>query len=179
MDVERAVVERARSGGDALEPLIAAVWPEAYRLALTVLRDRGLAEDCAQEACAAIARSLPSLKSSDAFAGWSYRIIVNRALAVARMRGRVEMAASREPAVTFDRTDAIDLYAAMAALEPLARAIVILHYYAGFNSVEIAAATHLQPSTVRFHLMRARRALRDALEPREPHSGKERVSDVR
>ena len=57
------VIESAQGGSEALEELIAAVWPEAYRLALVILRDRGLAEDAAQEACAAIARSLTSLKS--------------------------------------------------------------------------------------------------------------------
>jgi RNA polymerase sigma factor (sigma-70 family) len=176
--VDPQIVARARSGGDALEPLIAAIWPEAYRLSLSVLRDRGLAEDSAQEACAAIARSLRSLKSGDAFASWSYRIIVNSALAVARRRKRAEMPASAEPAVTFERSDAIDLYTAMAALEPLQRAIVLLHYYAGFNSAEIAASTRLPSSTVRLYLMCARRALRKALEPVQTHSNQEAVSDV-
>ena len=155
--VDRELIERARSDGGAIELLIAAIWPEAYRLAFVVLQDRGLAEDSAQEACAAIARSLSSLKSPDAFAGWSYRIIVNRALAIAHIRGRSEMPAPPGAAITYDRSDAIDLYAAIAALKPLQRAIVLLHYYAGFNSAEIGASTRLRPSTVRFHPMRARR----------------------
>jgi DNA-directed RNA polymerase specialized sigma24 family protein len=38
-----------------------------------------------------------------------------------------------------------------------------LHYYGGLNSVEIGAALGIAPVTVRFHLMRARAALRKAL----------------
>ena len=178
--VERRIVERASAGGEALESLINAIWPEAYRLAFTILRDRGLAEDAAQEACVAIARGLPSLKNCDAFAAWSYKIIANSALATVRARDRVQtVAASDIVASRQDRSDAIDLYAAMAHLEPLQRAVVLMHYYAGFTSAEIATATGQPASTVRFHLMLARRTLRKALVPvEETHSNREVVTDV-
>lgn len=166
LEVERAIVDRAlrAADDDALEPLIVAVWPEAYRLSFAILRDRGLAEDAAQEACAAIARALPSLKEIDAFATWSYKVIVNHALGAARRRKRtvsLEMAGSR--GVFTDRSDALDLYNALASLTALQRGLILLHYYAGLNSREIAASTSLPASTIRFHLMQARRALREAL----------------
>lgn len=179
--IERQILEQALSqGGTALEPLIAQVWPEAYRLSLSILRDRGLAEDAAQEACAAIASSLHSLRSLAAFPAWSHRIIVSSALATVRRRPRIESldeAASLGPAL--DRSDAIDLHAALASLSPLQRAIVLLHYYAGFNSREIAAATCLAAPSVRFHLMRARAALRKALaDSAGTHGRREVLSDV-
>jgi RNA polymerase sigma-70 factor (ECF subfamily) len=179
--VERETLERARSqGGPALEPLIALVWPEAYRVALSILRDRGLAEDAAQEACAAIATSLRSLKSLDAFPAWSYRIVVSRALGAARMRRRTQ---SLDEIATLgeglDPSDGLDLYGALASLSPLQRAVVLLHYYAGYNSAEIAAATGLAASSVRFHLMRARAALRKTLSgTAERRSNHEVFSDV-
>ncbi len=111
------VIESAQSGSEALEALIAAVWPEAYRLALVILRDRGLAEDAAQEACAAIARSLTSLKSADAFPAWSYKIIVSHALASARRRRRTEsLDVLADRSVEFDRSATLDLYDALASL---------------------------------------------------------------
>jgi RNA polymerase sigma-70 factor, ECF subfamily len=163
--IERGIIERARGGGDALEALVAALWPEAFRLAFAVLRDHGLAEDAAQEACAAVARSLPSLKSSAAFGAWSRRIVVRHALMAARRRphvGSLDRLAPR--GAENDRSDALDLYEALAGLTPLQRALILLHYYAGLQSAEIAAAVSLPGSTVRFHLMRARRALRRKLE---------------
>jgi RNA polymerase sigma factor (sigma-70 family) len=179
--IEPRMVERARSTPEALEPLIAAVWPEAYRLACSILRDRCLAEDAAQEACAAIATSLPSLKKSDAFPAWSYRIIVNHALAAARREPRLQaLNEIAERGIGFDRSDALDLYDALASLTPVQRAAILLHYYAGLKSGEIGAATGLPPSTVRFHLMRARAALREALATTpEPRSNQEVLSDVR
>jgi DNA-directed RNA polymerase specialized sigma24 family protein len=68
MPIERELVERARSSAGAMERLIERVWPQAYRLAWGILRDRGLAEDAAQEACAAIAASLSGLHDAGAFA---------------------------------------------------------------------------------------------------------------
>jgi hypothetical protein len=69
MKIGREAVEAARSGGDALDTLIAELWPEAYRLAFGILRDRGLAEDAAQEACATIAARLNSLRGRRCFRG--------------------------------------------------------------------------------------------------------------
>ncbi len=164
LTIEPRIVESARAASEALEPLIAAVWPEAYRVALVILHDRGLAEDAAQEACAAIVRSLSSLKSSNAFAAWSYKITVSHALAAARRRRRTEsLDALGDRGVTFDRSETLDLYDALASLTPLQRAAILLHYYAGLSSVEISAATGVPSPTVRFHLMRARKALRTAL----------------
>ncbi len=171
MKIESDTIERARFGGLPLERLIAAIWPEAYRVALSILRDRGMAEDVAQEACAAIARSLPALKDSGAFHAWSYKIVVNHALAALRGRRHtqsLDALASQE--FRFDAGDAVDLYAALASLSAVQRAAVLLHYYAGLNSLEIAAATGLPPSSIRFHLMLARRALRKALAVAEGHA---------
>ncbi len=164
LDLDDRVIEDARFGGPALDVLITAVWPEAYRIALTVLRDPGLAEDAAQEACASIARSLPNLKNSSGFRGWSYKTIVRCAITLARRRPRTEAiddAINR--AIDSNHTDALDLHNALASLPPVQRGAVVLHYYAGLSSSEIAAATGLHASTIRFHLMLARRRLRTAL----------------
>jgi RNA polymerase sigma factor (sigma-70 family) len=107
--------------------------------------------------------------------------VVSCALQTARRHPRtqsLEEAASL--AAVFDRSDAIDLHAALASLSPLQRAIVLLRYYAGFNSAEIAAATGLAAPSVRFHLMRARTALRKQLsKTAERRSYHEVISDVR
>lgn len=181
MKIEYEVIERARSGGSALERLIAIVWPEAYRVAFGILRDRGLAEDVAQEACAAIARALPKLNDPGAFNGWSYKIVVNHALAAVRRSPRTERLEDLgDRGLWLDQSDAVDLYNALSALSPVQRATVLLHYYAGLRSREIATATGLPASTVRFHLLLARRALRKALavNETEPRPATEVISNV-
>ncbi len=181
--IDNKLLEHASSDRASLERLIGAVWPEAYRVALGILRDRGLAEDAAQEACAALARSLPSLRSGERFTAWIHRIVVNEALTVARRNPRTHaLDAVEKHGITFERSDAMDLQDALAKLPTLQRAVIILHYYAGLNSGEIARSTRLPPSTVRFHLMLARRALRKALAGIESHTilrSDEVFSDVR
>ena len=181
--LDNRLIDSARLGGDGLERLIAGVWPEAYRIAFSILRDRGLAEDAAQDACAAIARSLTGLKSTGGFPAWSYKIIVNHAITASRRRPQTQaLDAVADRGVAFDQSDALDIHNALGALPVVQRAAILLHYYVGLNSGEIAAATGLPSSTVRFHLMLARRALRKALSSKaEPtlQSSDEVLTNVR
>jgi RNA polymerase sigma-70 factor (ECF subfamily) len=182
LTVDRTIIENARSGGAALDCLITIVWPQAYQIALSILRDSGLAEDAAQEACVALARSLPSLKHADAFPAWCYKIIVSHAITAARHRPHTQaLDTLNNEAVHFDFSEALDLYNALATLPDKQRGAVILHYYAGLNSGEIAAATGLPRSTVRFHLMLARNRLRKVLSTMDAGvvpSSPEALSDV-
>jgi len=164
LTVETDLIESAMAGDAALERLIECIWPEAYRIAFTILQDRGLAEDAAQDACASIARSLSSLKNASVFRSWSYKIIVNRAITTARRRPKTHtLDALADRSVVFDDSDALDLYNALASLPLEQRAAIILYYYGGLKSGEIASATGLPSSTIRFYLMLARRSLRKAL----------------
>ncbi|MFY9720625.1 MAG: sigma-70 family RNA polymerase sigma factor, partial [Candidatus Cybelea sp.] len=140
------------------------VWPDAYRIAAAILRDHGLAEDAAQNACEAIVRALPSLHDPDAFGAWSYKIIANNAMSLARRRRSTRsLDAAERQEVRFNSDDALDLADALGALPVVQRGAIILHYYAGLTSKEIAQSMKLPDSTVRFHLMLARRRLRAAL----------------
>ena len=56
-----------------MEQLLVRIWPDAYKIAFAVLRERGLAEDAAQEACASVVSSLPKLKNGAAASTLSVR----------------------------------------------------------------------------------------------------------
>jgi RNA polymerase sigma factor (sigma-70 family) len=56
------------------------------------------------------------------------------------------------------------LVEALAQLPPRQRAVVILHYYAGYRAREIAAITGSTGATVRIHLSQGRKRLRRLLE---------------
>jgi len=164
LQVDPALLARARSEPEALEHVIATMWPEAFRIAVHVLHDAAMAEDAAQEACAAIARSIPKLRHVSAFPSWAYKITVNAALAARRSRAQtVPLDEHTDSPIPFESADALDLYRAMAQLSRRQRAALLMHYYAGFTSKEIAEAGGLRAATVRFDLMLARRALRKAL----------------
>src|SRR5580704_9964205 len=89
---------------------IRAIWPQAYRVAFSVLRDHGLAEDAAQEACARILGAMPKLRAPQAFNVWLHRIVVRTALAIGRKQRRdeqlaLEIVASTEPAESLVKID--------------------------------------------------------------------------
>ncbi len=162
--VDPALIDASRSDDASLERLIEAVWPEAYRLAASILHDRTLAEDVAQEACATMARSLRALKDVRTFSSWLYRIVTNQAISAARKRRpTIPIDAASECSTQFDSSDSIDLYNALAALPVDQRAALVLHYYGGLNSFEIAEAIGVAAPTVRFRIMLGRRALAKAL----------------
>jgi RNA polymerase sigma factor (sigma-70 family) len=164
MEFNQEIIEAALGGGAELDRLLALVWPEAYRVAFGILHDRGLAEDAAQDACARIASKLATLKSAALFRTWMYKIAANRAISIGRARKatcNLEMASDNT--ADADPTERVDLYRALAALPLRQRAAVLLHYYAGLNSGEIAEACGFPPGSVRFYLMQARRTLRKAL----------------
>ena len=167
----------------AYEALVRAVWPNAYRIAWSILGEPCAAEDAAQSACAAICSKLHDLSDVRAFAGWSYRIIVSHARDHARTRSRLQRresvgyesacsASTRE-----DPTARLDLEAAITTLPEDLRLTLELHYFIGLTTAEVGRALGVPAATVRFRLMIARRRLRPLLhDSTMPSTAKETIS---
>ena len=95
MEPLTALVVRARTGDvEAYGRLVQATQVMAYAVALRVLRDRGMAEDAAQEAYLKAYRRLRDLDDPAAFAGWLRRIVITVALNMRRVQ-RLHLAAAR------------------------------------------------------------------------------------
>jgi RNA polymerase sigma-70 factor, ECF subfamily len=159
------LVARACAGDDAAAAdLICSVWPDAYRIAWSTVRNRAAAEDAAQEACARAWRGLKSLRRPERFAVWFYRIVVNEARRAARAAS-CEASADAVPAADdASRDDRIAVRAAVDALEPRLRLPIVLRYYYGLRGPEIAQVLGAPPVTVRWWMMLAHRRLRALLE---------------
>ncbi len=135
----------------------------------------------------------PSGRPSGAFEGrsdvgtWLYRIAVNAARDRVRRRAaeraRIERAAERDapsarparaivedPAVIAERHDEVArLKAALALLSADQREVFGLREVGGLSTAEIAETLGVSEGKVRVDLHRARRKLRDALEPDRPN----------
>lgn len=160
-EVPGDLIEAARLGEPgAAERLLSQAWPHAFRIARSILRDEGLAEDAAQEACAIVSCNVTRLRSAFAFRVWFYRIAVREAMRLDRKRALLSVFAF-EPVVDDlgESIERLDVQRALARLSRAQRAAVVLHYYAEMNSREIAAVMGVPDSTVRFHLVGARRKL--------------------
>jgi RNA polymerase sigma-70 factor (ECF subfamily) len=151
------------------EALVQALWPNAYRIAWSILGERGAAEDAAQAACAAICAKLHSLSDVRAFPGWAYRIIVSRARDHARARARLQRRetvgyeAATGVSTRDDPSARLDLAAAIGKLPEPLRLALELHYFVGLTSSEAGRALGVPAATVRFRLMIARHRLRPLL----------------
>jgi RNA polymerase sigma-70 factor, ECF subfamily len=165
---EPALVRAAQRGSaEAFAELFRRHWPRAHRAAWLVVHDASAAEDVAQEAFLAAVRSLDRFDRRRPFGPWLHRIVVNRAIDYARARElRREVAdAGIEPAVV-DRADAPgdDVLAALAALPPDQRAVIVMRHLLGFTPGEIASALGLPRGTVNSRLRRGLDGLQGAVE---------------
>ncbi len=161
---------RAASGEAwAFEQLVLRHAPMAIGAALRVTRDRGLAEDAAQEAFWKAYRALPLYREEQNFAGWLRRISVRCALDLVRRR-RIEIplsgseaAPGREEARVENRNR---LEHALSILAPLDREILLALKADGRSVAEVAEDLDMTTVAVRVRLFRARAKVRKALEER-------------
>ena len=172
MEWDAEAIEAARAGdAAALEALLSATWPHAYRVALSILRHPMAAEDAAQEACARMVRAISGLRCAAAFGVWFYRMVVREALAIERRTRAYDRLEADMLASASALTDAlvrVDVLRALGQLPPAQRAVVALHYYAELNSREIGAIVGMPDGTVRYHLALARRRLESLLASHRP-----------
>jgi RNA polymerase sigma-70 factor (ECF subfamily) len=169
---ERAWVRGAQAGSASdFEALFRAHWPRAYRAAYLVVHDAAGAEDVAQEAFVAAVRALDRFDSARPFGPWLHRIVVNRAIDWTRARalrrevgageaiGEVPAKERSEPATPLPE----DVVAALAALSPDHRAVVVLRYVLDYTPGEIARMLELPRGTVNSRLRRALDALQGSV----------------
>lgn len=155
---------------DAIAELFARHWSQAYRAAFLVTGDRAAAEDIAQEAFLAALRALPSFDARRPLRPWLHRIVVNRAIDFSRaraLRGEVGADAAGEavaPPAIDPRALDDDVAAALLALGPEQRAVVVLRYLLEFTPGEIGEMLDLPRGTVNSRLRRGLDALSDAID---------------
>jgi RNA polymerase sigma-70 factor, ECF subfamily len=166
---EASWVRGAQAGSvPDLEALFREHWPRAHRAAYLVVQDAAAAEDIAQKAFLAAIRALDRFDRRRPFGPWLHRIVVNRAIDWARARAlRAEVggeALAERPAPEL----ALDAYsepvaAALAALAPEHRAVIVLRHLLEYTPGEIADMLELPRGTVNSRLRRGLDRLREEL----------------
>ena len=142
-----------------------------FGAAMRVTKDRGLAEEVAQEAFIRAYRAAGDFRGESQVRSWLYRISTNLALnAVTR---RKEFATEHMPdlAVEIGPDRSVEsasmgqeLADAIAELPPKLREPLVLREIEHLSYQEIAQRTGAPLNTVRTRIMRARQALRDRME---------------
>lgn len=157
------LVSAALTGDEeAAEQLIDAIWPRCFRLAATILGDRDLAQDAAQEACVVVHRKIRSLRATGAFDAWLYRIILREAARVRRRHGVLAQPVEAAQFASDDPTR-VDVWRALTELTPAFREVTVLFYFDDLKTDVIASILGVRHATVRTRLARSRVLLREIL----------------
>ena len=140
------------------------------RTAALVARDRLVGEDLAQEAFVRLHLRWEETESTDHARNFVYRVAVNLARSQLRRRLRFRfesLKGSEDVETVADPSSNVTGWAVMAeALSGLSsrqRACVVLVDYADVSPADAGTILGITAETVRVHLMRGRRALRDRL----------------
>ena len=130
-----------------------------YRAALAILGDPHEAEDAVQDAFVRYLEKAPA--DLEAPSAWLMRVLVNGCKSRLRLAWRrVGPLPDTLPAPgPEERQELEELF----SLPPEDRAVIHLHYYEGYSTVEIAQLLACRPGTVRSRLFRARERLKKLL----------------
>lgn len=200
---EEEAVARAKRGDIAgLEALVRAHQLRAVRTAYLIVGDRSVAEDIAQQAFLRAYQRIDQFDASRPFAPWFLRIVANDALkAVERGRRTVSLDASDEAAGVAALADLLAdpaagpderleeaaraeaVRCAIRRLPAAQRAAVVLHYYAGLSTAEVAGRVGDPAPTVRWRLHAARKRLagwlREWVSPEDGGAGEHEPANER
>lgn len=174
-------VRRAQAGDDvAFTRLVRDVYPHIYRWALVQTGSLDDADDVAQTALVRMHHHLHAFRHDARFTTWLYAIVRRVAADWRRAQRRrqtreqhygeelswiVPVDAAR---IDTDRTVAA-VHLLLRELPLRQREVFDLAELQGVPAAEIALMLDLSPSTVRVHLLRARRAMRSMLLARGSH----------
>jgi len=130
-------------------------------LAYSILVDRELANDAAQEVFAIACRDLSSLKRKDKFGAWLAGICRNVTRGMLRVKGKTIAPdiqhASQDTDVKEQRRDAVRQ--AVWQLRCAERELIVMRYYDGFSQAQISKVLDISASAVNGRLVRAKRKI--------------------
>lgn len=160
---------------DAFDRIFEKYKDNAVRTAYLITGNQSICEDIVQEAFIQCYKHVGSLKDPNGFRAWFYKILT-------RLAWKYGKAASREIA-TDDLSEKADetniqisieqhlqfetnriLHLEIAQLEPKLKNVIILYYFNGLSTKEIAAAEGCLEGTVKSRLHTARQKLKKSLE---------------
>ena len=194
MPLDQAELVAAAKEGDraAFEELVRATYADAYSLAYRLTGDEEDARDVVQDAYLRAYKGLKRFRGDAQFSTWMYRITANCASSLLSKRARnrhddiddeVGLADERpesDPEIQADRSLERDrVSAALAALPPRLRAVIVLRDIYDLPHESIAAELGISEAAAKVRLHRARRKLREKLFPLKAELGGTEEDDAR
>jgi RNA polymerase sigma-70 factor, ECF subfamily len=156
---EVRLVLRAQSGDlPAFEQLIIGIEAPLRGYLVRLLGGRANADDILQEVFLRVWRSLGWLREPALFRAWAYRIATREAQRAMRRESKHETLRADVselealPAPFVDPETRLDAERRLGQVSPLARIVLVAHYFEGLSLDEIAAGTEAPLGTVKSRL---------------------------
>jgi len=160
-------LQRAKAGdGRAFEELLEPVLDPAFRLAMTMLKDRGAAEDAVQEAAMKAWRKLGGFRAGSEMRPWFLAIVANECRSTRRTRwwGVLRLGDPPPRASSDDRSaELLDLDAALDRLPQPQLLALTLYYHLDLPIEEVARVLGCSTGAARVRIHRALAALRPGM----------------
>jgi RNA polymerase sigma-70 factor (ECF subfamily) len=166
---ERELVARCQRGDDsAFAELVDRYKNLVYAMIYRMMTERTQVEDLAQDVFLKVHRGLPYFRGEARLSTWIYRIVAN--VCVQARNARRQMTSSTdvaEPAsadgafAELELRDRIEK--AMAKLPDNYRFLIAAHYLRGVQYEALAESLNIPLGTVKTHLFRAKRQLRELM----------------
>ena len=164
-----AALVRATADGD--ERAFGTLYDLYSRMVHAVLLARAPAreaEDLVQDVFLLALRRIGQLRDPDAFGPWLAQIARNRAADFHRRGKRLDPLVSDVPQEAAPSVEAREALEAIRALPDTYRETLLMRLVEGMTGPEIAARTGMTPGSVRVHLHRGMKLLRERLGLKEP-----------
>jgi len=158
---------RPRTREEAVVALYRGHYAALVGTAVLLVGDVATAEDVVQDSFVAMYHAWWRLRDTSRALPYLRRAVMNRARSVLRQRAVADRQPDRPaPDVGSAEEDALErssVLAALDALSPRQRQVIVLRYYADLSEAQIAAALGVTTSSVKVHATRALDSLRAAL----------------
>jgi RNA polymerase sigma-70 factor (ECF subfamily) len=194
-DEDRELIQRAQGGDQAaFRSLVERHQRRAYAIAMGLVRDENDARELVQDAFLRVYKGLGAFQGGSSFFTWLYRIVTNLAIDLMRKPGRrdAELVDSQTidedtefPLISrIDGSDPMDvmrrqeiaarIQAALDALPPYHRGVILMREVEGMSYEEMAQAMGVSKGTIMSRLFHARQKLQRALADcyAEEHGGR-------
>ena len=164
--IENKLVEAASNGdGDSFTELCRRYYPVMVAIADSIIRDRHLAEDAAQQTFARAAVNLPKLRETNRFGAWLAAICRNAARDMLNSNKKIPTDYSPMCQKVNDEQDETSwkVREAINSLSDSAREVVYLRFYDGLTYDQISSVLGISEQAINGKLRRAKRKIAEYL----------------
>ena len=151
------------------DELIGPLLDPGYRLAVTMLRDQGLAEDALQEAAIKAWRRVGTVRDPEALKAWFFTIVANQCRSMRRARWwsvlpLLPVHSAAQSSSEGEVIEGIDVTRALDRLSSDDRAALLLHFHYDLTYAEVGRCLGISMTAARSRIHRAAQRVRPDLE---------------